>query len=96
MSTDADLKTTAFYDHHVQAGGEMVAFAGYSMPLRYKEGIIEEHLHTRASAGLFDVSHMGQLVISGDGVARGLEKLIPIDLDKLAVNRQAYGVLTSE
>ena len=96
MSTVADLQTTDFHDYHIQAGGEMVAFAGYSMPLRYTEGIIEEHLHTRTSAGLFDVSHMGQLVISGDGVAEGLEKLMPVDLDALAVNRQTYSVLTSE
>ena len=74
----------------------MVAFAGYSMPIHYTEGIIEEHLHTRSCAGLFDVSHMGQLVISGKGVTQGLEKLMPIDLEQLAVNQQTYSLLTTE
>ena len=96
MSTQTALKTTFFHDYHVKAEGKMVEFAGYSMPVHYSQGIIAEHLHTRNDAGLFDVSHMGQLVISGSGVAQGLERLLPVDLDQLSLNRQAYSTLTTE
>ena len=96
MSTQSQVNTTVFHDYHVKAGGKMVEFAGYSMPVHYSQGIIEEHLHTRNSAGLFDVSHMGQLVISGSGTAQGLEKLLPADLDQLAENQQLYSTLTTE
>lgn len=93
MSKDTDLLKTSFYNHHLQNGGKMVPFAGYSMPVHYSKGIIDEHLHTRAHAGLFDVSHMGQLVISGENAQQDLEKILPIDLDSLEVNRQAYSFL---
>jgi aminomethyltransferase len=96
MSNQTELNTTVFHDYHVQAGGKMVEFAGYSMPVHYSQGIIEEHLYTRNSVGLFDVSHMGQLVVSGAGIAQGLEKLLPVDLDQLALNRQMYSTLTTE
>ena len=96
MTTQSELKTTFFHDYHVKAQGKMVEFAGYSMPVHYSQGIIEEHLHTRNSAGLFDVSHMGQLVVSGPNVALGLEKLLPIDLDQLPLNQQTYSTLTTD
>ena len=79
----------------------MVPFAGYEMPLHYPAGLLKEHLHTRASAGLFDVSHMGQIALaprSGDvaDAARALENLVPIDVLGLKPNRQRYGFLTNE
>jgi aminomethyltransferase len=85
---------------HRAAGAKMVAFAGYAMPLSYGRGIIEEHKHVRAAAGLFDVSHMGQLVIrtsSGDigRVAEALEKLMPVEFRAVGVGRQRYGLLTN-
>ena len=65
-STSAEtLKRTPLYDLHVELGGKMVPFAGYDMPVQYPPGIIKEHLHTRAQAGLFDISHMGQVVLEG-------------------------------
>jgi aminomethyltransferase len=95
------LKRTPLYALHLRHGARMVPFAGYEMPLQYPAGLLKEHLHTRAQAGLFDVSHMGQLSIcarSGDvaEAARALEALIPIDILGLAPGRQRYGVLTSE
>ena len=93
MSKDTDLRKTNFYDYHLQSGGKMVSFAGYSMPVHYSQGIIDEHLHTRAHVGLFDVSHMGQLVVTGKNAQQDLEKILPIDLDSLEVNRQAYSFL---
>ncbi len=77
---------------HRAAGARMVAFAGYEMPIQY-EGIIAEHLWTRENAGLFDVSHMGQLYISGDGVAAALEGLLPGDIAGLQQNRMRYSLL---
>jgi aminomethyltransferase len=81
---------------HKELGGRMVSFAGYEMPVQFPLGIKGEHLHTRAMAGLFDVSHMGQLVISGAGAAAALEALIPVDIVGLEINQQSYGVLTNE
>jgi aminomethyltransferase len=92
----ADLKQTPLYDLHVELGGKMVPFAGYRMPVQFPAGIIKEHLHTRNQAGLFDVSHMGQIILSGPGVAEELEKLIPIDVAALHNNQQSYAVLTNE
>lgn len=93
--TEQELLQTPLHDLHLELGGKMVGFAGYSMPVQYPEGIKQEHLHTRDNAGLFDVSHMGQLIIRGEGVATALEKLIPVDLEALAVNQQTYAVLTN-
>ena len=64
------LKQTPLHALHVARGGRMVPFAGYDMPVQYKLGILKEHLHTRAAAGLFDVSHMGQLVLRGEIAAK--------------------------
>jgi aminomethyltransferase len=73
----------------------MVQFAGYLMPVNYSVGIIKEHLHTRSNAGLFDVCHMGQILIKGKNAISSLEKLIPVDLDALKINQQLYSVFTS-
>ena len=91
-----DLKATPLKTLHQELGARMVPFAGYDMPVQYPAGIMAEHLHTRAQAGLFDVSHMGQVVISGVGVAAALEKLVPVDLEQLAINRQIYALFTNE
>ncbi len=74
----------------------MVAFAGYSMPVQYPMGVLAEHLHTRASAGLFDVSHMGQLRLLGSGAAAAFESLMPVDVIDLAVGKQRYGLLLND
>ncbi len=84
---------------HVELGAKMVPFAGYAMPVQYGLGVMQEHLHTRAAAGLFDVSHMGQVVLRGAdyaAVALAMEALVPVDIAGLAVNRQRYGFLTNE
>jgi aminomethyltransferase len=80
---------------HRARGARMVSFAGYAMPIQY-EGIVAEHLWTRESAGLFDVSHMGQLLISGDGVDEALEKLIPADVKGLTLGQQKYSLLLAD
>lgn len=74
----------------------MVPFAGYNMPVQYPLGVLKEHLHTREQAGLFDVSHMGQVRIKGAGITEALEKLVPVDLSTLALFKQTYAVLTNE
>jgi glycine cleavage system T protein (aminomethyltransferase) len=95
-----ELKHTPLHALHVRLGGRMVPFAGYAMPVQYSSGIIKEHLHTRAAAGLFDVSHMGQIALrprSGRvaDAARALEALLPGDILGLAPGRQRYTVLTN-
>ncbi len=80
-------------DLHAELGGKMVPFAGYSMPVQYPAGVMSEHLHVRDKAGLFDVSHMGQVVLRGDGAARALEGLLPVNVVGLAEGRQRYGLL---
>src|SRR5438876_3931909 len=84
------LRRTPLYDLHVAKGARMVPFAGYEMPVQYPTGIIAEHLHTRAKAGLFDVSHMGQIRLRGASAAQALEKLVPGDLQSLAPGRMRY------
>ena len=95
-SPETPLLRTPLYDLHLELGARMVLFAGYSMPVQYPAGLMAEHLHTRASAGLFDVSHMGQLSISGDDSAAALESLMPVDVIGLAPGRQRYGMLLNE
>jgi aminomethyltransferase len=80
---------------HRARGARMVAFAGYSMPIQY-EGIVAEHLWTRENAGLFDVSHMGQLTLAGDGAAEALERLVPGDISALKPGRMRYSLLLGE
>lgn len=95
------LQRTPLHGLHVDMGARMVEFAGYEMPVQFAPGILKEHLHTRAAAGLFDVSHMGQIGLrakSGGVVeaARALERLVPVDIMGLAPGRQRYAVFTSE
>jgi aminomethyltransferase len=94
------LRHTPLYAMHVRLGARMVPFAGYDMPVQYPGGIIREHLHTRAAAGLFDVSHMGQIALhprSGqvEDAARALETLVPGDMIGLAPGRQRYTLFTN-
>ncbi len=96
MTQDAELLTTALNDLHISLGAKMVPFAGYSMPVQYPAGVKSEHLHTRDAAGLFDVSHMGQVLVRGPNACEQLEKLIPVDLESLAIGSQSYGVFTNE
>ena len=107
MSVAADkpssdsLRRTPLYDLHRALGARMVGFAGYEMPVQYPMGVLKEHLHTRAAAGLFDVSHMGQIVLRAkrgdvDEAARALERLVPVDVLGLAVGRQRYAFFTNE
>jgi aminomethyltransferase len=81
---------------HRELGAKMVPFAGYEMPVQYPNGIIKEHLHTREAAGLFDVSHMGQIVVKGVDSAAMLESLVPVDIEGLGINRQTYALLTND
>lgn len=81
---------------HRELGARMVPFAGYEMPVQYTAGIIAEHLHTRTAAGLFDVSHMGQVTVAGEGSAGLLESLVPADIEGLADNRSTYALFTSD
>jgi aminomethyltransferase len=90
----ADLKRTPLFDLHAELGAKMVPFAGYEMPVQYPMGVLREHLHTRAAAGLFDVSHMGQVILRGPGVAAALEALVPVDVIGLGEGRQRYGMFT--
>jgi len=87
------MNKTPLYDLHLELGAKMVPFAGYAMPVQYKEGILREHLHTRQHAGLFDVSHMGQIEISGPQAQQELEKLLPLDLDAIVIGAMAYSFL---
>ena len=94
-----ELKRTPLYDLHLEHGAKMVPFAGYEMPVQYPMGVMKEHLHTRAAAGLFDVSHMGQVVLSGpswEAVAEAFETVVPQDVLGLANGRQRYGFFTNE
>ena len=93
-SDGASAMKTPLYDLHVALGARMVEFAGYYMPVQYPGGIIHEHQHTRTAAGLFDVSHMGQVRISGEGSARALESLTPMDVVDLESGHMRYGVFT--
>ena len=90
------LKRTPLYDLHLAHGARMVPFAGYEMPVQYPAGVKNEHLHTRSQAGLFDVSHMGQLLLSGPGADAFLETLVTVDIIDLPVGKQRYALLTNE
>ncbi|MGD0141849.1 MAG: glycine cleavage system aminomethyltransferase GcvT [Rhizomicrobium sp.] len=90
------LRRTPLHALHLELGGKMVPFAGYEMPVQYPSGILKEHLHTRASAGLFDVSHMGQAFLSGDNPARALERVTPADIAGLKDGQQRYALLLNE
>lgn len=97
-AANSGLKRTPLHHLHVELGARLAPFAGYEMPINFRDGILKEHLHTRAAAGLFDVSHMGQLAVrssGGDGAARALEALVPVDLLGLDEGRQRYALLTN-
>lgn len=90
------LRTTPLDALHRSLGGKMMEFAGYSLPVQYGPGVLAEHLHTRASASLFDVSHMGQFTLSGDGAAAALERLTPGEFQALQPGRQRYTLLLND
>ncbi len=90
------LAHTPLYDLHKSLGAKLVAFAGYDMPVQYPSGIVAEHLHTRSKAALFDVSHMGQVLLSGPGIVEALERLVPADIAGLGQSRVRYTVFTNE
>ncbi|KPF98945.1 glycine cleavage system protein T [Rhodopseudomonas sp. AAP120] len=97
----AALKRTPLHALHLARGGKMVPFAGYDMPVQYAPGVLKEHLHTRAAAGLFDVSHMGQIELRAKSgqlqdAAHALERLVPQDIAALAPGRQRYAQFTNE
>jgi len=96
VTESESLHTTPLDALHRELGGRMVPFAGYSMPVQYPAGIMAEHLHCRAQAGLFDVSHMGQAELVGEGAAAALEQLTPADVQALKPGRQRYGLLLNE
>ncbi|WP_332398506.1 glycine cleavage system aminomethyltransferase GcvT [Vibrio metschnikovii] len=89
------LLTTPLHAVHVELGAKMVPFAGYDMPVQYPLGVKKEHLHTRQAAGLFDVSHMGQLRLHGVDAAVALERLVPVDVIDLPVGKQRYAIFTN-
>jgi aminomethyltransferase len=95
----SDLKKLGLHDLHLSLGGKMVPFAGYEMPVQYPLGVMKEHLHTRTSAGLFDVSHMGQAVVKTNSdwaaIALALETVLPVDVLGLKDGRQRYGLITN-
>jgi aminomethyltransferase len=94
--TTPTLQRTPLYELHRSLGAKLVPFAGYEMPVQYPMGILAEHLHTRNRAGLFDVSHMGQLRLRGAGAAQALERLCPGDIQALAPMRQRYTLFTND
>jgi aminomethyltransferase len=94
--TSAPLLRTPLYALHVERGAKMVPFAGYEMPVQYPTGILKEHNHTRTQAGLFDVSHMGQVRLSGAGAAVALESLVPVDIVDLPAGSQRYALFTND
>jgi aminomethyltransferase len=89
------LARTPLHALHLELGARMVPFAGYDMPVQYRPGVIAEHQHARSAAALFDVSHMGQISLSGEGAAAALEKLLPVDVVDLAPSRQRYAFFTN-
>ena len=95
-TSSTPLLTTPLHALHIELGAKMVPFGGYDMPVQYATGILAEHKHTRAAAGLFDVSHMGQVVLSGPGADAALETLVPVDIVDLAVGKQRYALFTNE
>ena len=95
-ATSTPLLTTPLNALHIELGARMVPFAGYSMPVQYPAGLMAEHVHTRTAAGLFDVSHMGQLKLIGADAAAAFETLMPVDVIDLPVGKQRYGLLLTD
>ncbi len=96
ISRGETLKKTPLYHWHQARGAKMVPFAGFDMPVQYAGGILREHEHTRNAASLFDVSHMGQIEISGPNACEELERLVPLNLEILSLSEMAYTVLPNE
>lgn len=94
--SNEQLLKTPCYNLHLEAGGKMVPFAGYEMPVQYSMGVKKEHLHTREQVGLFDVSHMGQLKLIGKNAAAALETLVPVDIIDLPKGKQRYALFTND
>lgn len=94
--SDETLKQTPLYAAHLEAGARMVPFAGYSMPVQYRDGVLKEHLWTRESAGLFDVSHMGQARLRGVSPLSAFEEVTPGDFIGLKPGKQRYSVLLNK
>ena len=92
----ADFLHTPLHALHLEMGAKMVPFAGHEMPIHYQPGILGEHIHTRNEAGLFDVSHMGQVMLRGDGAAEAIETLVPGDIAGLAIGRIRYTQFTND
>ena len=89
-----EVQKTALYNIHKNLGAKFVPFAGYEMPIQYKDGIVKEHISTRTHAGFFDVSHMGQFFLEGyETLTEALEKIIPADLKSLKINHSKYSFL---
>jgi len=95
-SSSAPLLRTPLHALHAELGAKLVGFAGYEMPVQYPTGILAEHAHCRAAAGLFDVSHMGQVTLTGADAAAALEALVPGDIMGLGIHRTRYTVFTDE
>ena len=92
-----EAQKTELYNYHKSLGAKFVPFAGYEMPIQYKEGIVKEHIFTRTFAGFFDVSHMGQFFLEGDSsLVDALEKIIPADLHSLKINQSKYSFLLND
>ena len=91
-----ELRKTVLHDRHVQLGAKMVEFAGWSMPLHYKTGIVEEHLLTRKEAGLFDVSHMGRFVFRGRGVLSFLQHVLSNNAEGLDAGQCQYTMIPDD
>jgi aminomethyltransferase len=92
----APLLKTPLHALHIELGAKMVPFGGYDMPVQYAMGVMAEHKHTRAAAGLFDVSHMGQVLLKGDGASAALETIVPVDVIDLGLFKQRYALFTNE
>ena len=91
------MEKTALYNFHKNLGAKFVSFAGYEMPIQYKEGIVKEHISTRQSAGFFDVSHMGQFFVTDNKSSeQSLEKIIPLDFKEIKINQSKYSFLIND
>ncbi|MGV6476350.1 glycine cleavage system aminomethyltransferase GcvT [Azotobacter vinelandii] len=95
MTTET-LAKTPLHALHLELGARMVPFAGYEMPVQYPLGVLKEHLHSRDQAGLFDVSHMGQILLRGADAGAALETLVPVDIVELPVGQQRYALFTDD
>src|SRR5689334_15507055 len=95
MSSD-ELKRTPLYDAHIELGGKMVDFGGWNMPVQYSAGVIEEHMRTRTQAGLFDVSHMGEIWVEGEDTIPFVNRITTNDVTKLVDGQAHYSALTNE